>query len=81
MNLDLVQLDVEKKLQELAADLNGGEQKKFWHRLSPKNKSIKSLYIYGDVGCGKTMLMHNFFHSVASVSPIKPSPTMLSASF
>jgi predicted ATPase len=67
MNLDLVQLEVEKKLQELAADLNGREQKKFWHRLFPENRSIESLYIYGDVGCGKTMLMRNFFHSVTGV--------------
>jgi predicted ATPase len=65
--LDQAQIEIEKQLKDLALDIENRAQKNLWQKLFQSDFSIKSLYIYGDVGRGKTMLMRNFFNSIHKV--------------
>jgi len=63
--LDQHQLIIQKSLKQLAKNLeessNNNLITKFFF---PQNKP-QSFYIYGDVGCGKSMLMKEFFTSIS----------------
>jgi cell division protein ZapE len=67
MLLDSQQIFVEEKLKQLAKSLEeqaseGFFKKVFWSK-SQENQ-LKSFYIHGDVGRGKSMLMKKFFDSL-----------------
>lgn len=64
LNLDPQQKIIEKKLQELASSLEKQESENFLKKIISAKNQLKSFYIHGDVGRGKTMLMKNFFDSV-----------------
>lgn len=64
MILDSQQLLLEKKLQQLAFDLEHQSSSGFLKKFFSEKKQLKSVYIYGDVGRGKSMLMKNFFNSL-----------------
>lgn len=64
MNLDSRQLEVKNELDGLSRALENQNRRRFFANfLQPKNQ-IKSLYIHGGVGRGKTMLMKIFFDSL-----------------
>ena len=71
MKLDLQQILIKNELSKLALNLeekvSAGILKKI---ISTKSASLKSLYIHGDVGRGKTMLMKNFFNSLKKTPKI-----------
>lgn len=70
MKLDPRQLLIKKELDELAKVLDQQDSKSILKKiLKPKNR-IKSLYIYGGVGRGKTMLMRVFFESLHNTPKI-----------
>lgn len=70
MPLDPQQIIVEKKLNQLAQDLENESATSFFKKLiSPKNQ-LKSLYIHGDVGRGKSMLMKSFFKSLTQTPKV-----------
>ena len=68
--LDQQQLLVEKKLQQLAFDLEAQASTTFFKKITAPKNHLKSLYIYGDVGRGKSMLMKSFFESVAKTPKV-----------
>ena len=55
LSFDDKQLDLLKKLDEITRDITSNSRSWF------SNKSTKGLYIRGDVGRGKTQIMHIFF--------------------
>ncbi len=65
--LDFAQIEIEKSLSELAGAIKKKQQKTRLQKIFSKTENIKSLYIYGDVGRGKTMLMRGFFHNLLDV--------------
>ncbi len=70
MLLDPQQILVEKKLQQLAKELENQASVGFFQKIiSPKNQ-LKSLYIHGDVGRGKSMLMKSFFNSLSKTPKV-----------
>ncbi len=58
---DVAQAEVVARLHDLAIALEAREGHGFLKRLLAKNHAPKGLYIYGEVGRGKTMLMDLFF--------------------
>lgn len=62
--LDQNQLKISKSFEQLAFDLKEQNLKNFFKKLFFKQKKPQSLYVYGDVGRGKSMLMKNFFVSL-----------------
>ncbi len=64
MILDPQQIAVEKKLAELATKLEQQSSSGFLAKFFAKKNPLKSFYIYGGVGRGKSMLMKNFFDSL-----------------
>lgn len=64
MILDSNQLSIQTKLIELAAKLEHQSCSGFLSKFFAKKNPLKSFYIYGDVGRGKSMLMKNFFDSL-----------------
>lgn len=62
MKLDKEQKIIKEKLASLALKLEKQEGLNFWQRFFAKKSQFKSIYIYGDVGTGKTMLMKNFYN-------------------
>jgi predicted ATPase len=72
MKLDSQQILVKNELDKLASSLEEHVSKGILKKIiSPKHNSLKSLYIYGGVGRGKTMLMKNFFDSLKKEKPPK----------
>jgi cell division protein ZapE len=70
ITLDSQQILVQKRLQKLAENLENNTSTNFFKKISSAKNQQKSLYIYGDVGRGKSMLMKNFFDSIAKTSKI-----------
>lgn len=70
MHLDSQQILVQKKLHHLALDLENQASEGFFKKIISTKATFKSLYIYGDVGRGKSMLMKNFYDSVTKTSKI-----------
>lgn len=68
-NLDSIQKEINSKLKNLAISLEEKSEENFFTQLFSK-KNLKSFYIYGGVGRGKTMLMKNFFHSLKKTPKI-----------
>ena len=66
MILDAAQTAVLDRLQTLSDTLNGENLSLFGRLLRKKSLHPRGLYIWGDVGRGKTMLMDLFFDSVKS---------------
>ncbi|MBM5782674.1 MAG: cell division protein ZapE [Pelagibacterales bacterium] len=65
MELDQHQIVIQKKLNHLSQEIQNKAQESFISKIfSKKSAPIKSIYIYGDVGRGKTMLMKEFFDSI-----------------
>lgn len=62
--LDSQQISVEKKLNELASSLEKQASDGFFKKIISSKNPLKSFYIYGDVGRGKSMLMKKFFTSL-----------------
>ncbi len=72
MILDSKQKSVQKRLKELAKEIANQEPLGFWQKIfGAKNKQIKSLYIYGGVGRGKSMLMKKFYNSLKDYPKIQ----------
>jgi cell division protein ZapE len=69
--LDSQQKLVAQKLSNLSLKLNEDVSQSFWQKIfdfkKSKNHSIKSLYIFGDVGRGKSMLMKGFYDSLNGI--------------
>ena len=70
MLLDSQQLLVEKKLKQLAQDLESQNSEGFFKKIISAKTVVKSFYIYGDVGRGKSMLMKNFYNSLLKTTKI-----------
>ena len=70
MLLDSQQLLVEKKLKQLAQDLESQNSEGFFKKIISAKTALKSFYIYGDVGRGKSMLMKNFYNSLLKTTKI-----------
>ena len=70
MYLDSQQILVQKKLHQLALDLENQASEGFFKKIISTKATFKSLYIYGDVGRGKSMLMKNFYDSLTKTSKI-----------
>ena len=63
MLLDSAQLILQQKLHSLSQALETKESLSLFNKIFSKNSTHKSLYIYGGVGRGKSMLMREFFNS------------------
>lgn len=70
MLLDEQQLLVQQKLQALAQDLENQQSANFLQKIISKKPPLQSIYIYGDVGRGKSMLMKEFFNSITKTPKI-----------
>ncbi len=68
--LDSQQFLIEKKLQQLASNLDRRSSSGFLEKFFSEKKQLKSFYIHGDVGRGKSMLMKSFFNSLQETSKI-----------
>lgn len=68
--LDLAQIKLQQKLQNLAFDLENKAQMSFLSNFFVAKKQILGIYIYGSVGCGKTTLMQEFYNSLSKTSKI-----------
>lgn len=64
MKLDAPQTHVKSKLDKLSQELESLQSDNFFKKIFNKKQSPKSLYVYGGVGRGKTMLMKSFFDSL-----------------
>ena len=66
MKLDIEQEKIKLKLDEVLIKINNIKPKKGLFNLFNFNKIINknSTYIHGSVGCGKSMLMQDFFNSI-----------------
>ncbi len=64
MILDQQQIIVQKHLLQLKNSLELKSEKGFLQKIFTSEVPIKSLYIYGDVGRGKSMLVREFFNLV-----------------
>ncbi len=70
MILDQAQIAVENKLQKLSQNLENSISANFLKKFLNKEEKLKSLYIYGDVGRGKSMLMKKFYNSLQKTPKI-----------
>src|SRR3989338_29618 len=64
MFFDYHQSVIHHRLQQLTRKLEHLSSSGFLQKFFSKKILLKSLYIHGDVGRGKTMLMKDFFHSL-----------------
>lgn len=72
---DKDQIELRKKLQNIASNLEQEKESGFLNGFFATKKSSSKnvphgLYIHGSVGCGKTTLMQDFFHSLTKTSKI-----------
>jgi cell division protein ZapE len=67
MLLDSRQKNIKQKLQQLALDLQNQAQESFFKKIFGAKKTLKSFYIHGDVGRGKSMLMKGFYKSLPKI--------------
>lgn len=70
MIFDHQQIAVEQKLQKIALSLEKQAAQNFFTKNFLPQNQIKSLYIHGDVGRGKSMLMKGFFNSLQKTAKI-----------
>ncbi len=68
--LDPEQIILQKKLQQLAIKLEQRQETNFFKKIFSAKNQIRSLYIYSDVGRGKSMLMHEFFTSLKKTAKV-----------
>ena len=68
--LDQSQIELQDKLQKLSQQLEDRQNANFLKKIFSNNDQIKSLYVYSDVGRGKSMLMGEFFKSVVKTTKI-----------
>ncbi len=65
MILDQHQIVIQKKLKDISHEIQNKTQESLISKIFTKKPApIKSVYIYGDVGRGKSMLMKEFFQSI-----------------
>lgn len=64
MNLDSKQILIKNELDKLALSLEQRASQNVFSKILKSKEKIKSLYIHGGVGRGKTMLMRGFFDSL-----------------
>ncbi len=64
MILDQQQIIVQKRLLQLKDSLESKSEKWFLQKILTSETPLKSLYIHGDVGRGKSMLVREFFKLV-----------------
>jgi len=70
MNLDLKQSEIAARLEGLAHQLEENSAQNFFQKIISNKNRIKSFYIYGDVGRGKTMLMKKFYEALEKTPKI-----------
>lgn len=70
ITLDSHQIIVQSKLQQLAKEIEDQENNGFLKKIFSSGDQIKSLYIYSDVGRGKSMLMAEFFALIKKTSKV-----------
>lgn len=70
ISLDSQQISLQKKLFGLAATLNSQSHVGFFKKIFTTPQTPKSLYIHGDVGRGKSMLMRKFFDELKTKNKI-----------
>lgn len=68
IHFDLEQEKIRTKLLQLQKDLE--KDKNFFSSFFNQQKTLKSLYIYGTVGTGKTSLMQDFYKSLKKTPKI-----------
>lgn len=68
--LDSQQKEVQKNLQHLAKQIIDRQNIGLLQKIFSKPKAIKSLYIYSDVGRGKSMLMNEFYNSLPQIKRV-----------
>ena len=70
ITLDSHQLAVKENLKQLAKTLEAQNNSNFLVQILSSKPEIKSIYIHGEVGRGKSMLMKEFFNSISKTSKI-----------
>lgn len=67
ISLDEIQQNIDLELKNLASKIEDNSKGNFITKIFSKKKTPKSLYIYGDVGRGKSMLVKDFFNSITNI--------------
>jgi cell division protein ZapE len=62
--LDKKQIEVKEKLNGISSFLENKNNLNFFQKIFTTSPKIKSFYLYGGVGRGKTMLMKDFYNSL-----------------
>lgn len=70
ITLDAQQTIVQLRLKKLTKELQERENEGFFKKIFAGEKAVKSLYVYSDVGRGKSMLMGEFFTSLKQVPKV-----------
>ena len=70
ITLDSQQIAIQEILQNLSKNLESQANEGFLKKILNQQTQLKSFYIHGGVGRGKTMLMRNFFNSLKKTKKI-----------